>query len=865
MAIDSRQRFSVESPCPVCGGHDRLPRGAGQRCSGFLAEDGRVALCTREEHAGGLAPNPKTTPPAYPHRLAGECGCGRSHGAAQLPATGKTQRAKGDRLPSGRIDCTYDYRDGDGHLVYQVVRWVPKDFRPRKPDGRGGWIWKLNGTGRIPYRLEQLLKADRESIVWICEGEKDADTLAARNLVATTNPGGTGQADISWRGQFVEYLRERRCVILPDFDDEGQHWAQLVAQRIHGLVRSVKVVNLPGLKERGDDVTDWLRAGGTVAHLVRLADQAPPWQPGASTVAAAADELPEIDVSDVALQPDKRTGRLDARVAANAWAALERANRPEFLFRRGGLPVRLERNDSGRPVLKELTADRMRHELTRAGRWFRVQVNKKTGERDNEWLNRPPLDLVKDVLASRDLPLPVLTRIVEAPVFGRDGSLLTTPGYHQASATYYAPPASLELPAVPDRPTEDQVARARSLLLDDLFVDFPFPSASDRAHAVALLLLPFARDLVDGPTPAHLIEAAAQGSGKSLLVDVALLPAVGPAIPTIGQPADDVEWSKLLTAKLLDGPPAILIDNVTKTIESAELARALTTPVWGGRLLGASATVELPVRCVWALTGNNPTFGPDMVRRFVRCRLDPDVDQPFLRPKEQFKHENLRGWAAEHRGELIWAALVLIQSWLRAGGPRFRAKTLGSYEGWAETIGGILEHAGIEGFLGNVATFLETADVEGNVWRDIVGAWWEEHRGNPVKAADLFPLAKEAEGLYLKGNDDLARTKSLAHQIKKQLKRVYGPWRIELVGRDKRVGVYALVAARSTGSAALIGSNDEGRSTAEADDAAAQPGSQHYTSLHPLHPESVQSVQLGVMPEPHRKSDSHEPTAEVDF
>ncbi len=36
---------------------------------------------------------------------------------------------------------------------------------------------------------------------------------------------------------------------------------------------------------------------------------------------------------------------------------------------------------------------------------------------------------------------------------------------------------------------------------------------ADRAHALALLLLPYARDLIDGPTPNHLAESPEPGSG----------------------------------------------------------------------------------------------------------------------------------------------------------------------------------------------------------------------------------------------------------------------------------------------------------------------------------------------------------------
>lgn len=73
----TRVRFSADRPCPICGGYDRMPRGRGQRCYGFLSDDGRWANCTRAEYAGGL---PMQTSDTYSHLLDGECRCGDMHG-----------------------------------------------------------------------------------------------------------------------------------------------------------------------------------------------------------------------------------------------------------------------------------------------------------------------------------------------------------------------------------------------------------------------------------------------------------------------------------------------------------------------------------------------------------------------------------------------------------------------------------------------------------------------------------------------------------------------------------------------------------------------------------------------------------------
>jgi hypothetical protein len=139
------------------------------------------------------------------------------------------------------ITATYDYTDEGGELLYQVVRLHPKDFRQRRPDGRGGWIWSLGDTRRVPYRLRELRVAiDFDDVVYVVEGEKDVEALCAKKLVATYNPGGAGK----WRSEYSECLRGADAVIIPDNDPAGRNHAQQVAAALHGVARRVRVLDL---------------------------------------------------------------------------------------------------------------------------------------------------------------------------------------------------------------------------------------------------------------------------------------------------------------------------------------------------------------------------------------------------------------------------------------------------------------------------------------------------------------------------------------------------------------------------------------------------------------------------------------------
>src|SRR5262249_51125008 len=130
----------------------------------------------------------------------------------------------------------------------------------------------------------------------------------------------------------------------------------------------------------------------------------------------------------------------------------------------------------------------------------------------------PPVAVVRDMLARPDPPVPRLVRIVEVPILTRHGDILDRPGYDRESGILFAPPAGFVVPSVPVHASTRDVVRARELLLE-LVEDFPFTGEAERAHAVAMLLEGFVRELIDGPTPLYVIEKPAPGTGASLLAD----------------------------------------------------------------------------------------------------------------------------------------------------------------------------------------------------------------------------------------------------------------------------------------------------------------------------------------------------------
>ena len=203
-----------------------------------------------------------------------------------LKAIGMTEadlfpKADALRAAKGRIVKEYDYRDEAGALLFQVVRYDPKDFLQRRPDGAGGWTWKLDGVRRVLYRLPELLAADTAAWVFNVEGEKDADALAALGLVATCNPGGAGK----WRPEYSETLRGRRVCIVADKDAPGRKHALDVARAQDGVAACVRVLEMPGdgIKDAADyvEASDSVDAEALRAEFLAMADKTPDWTPPA--------------------------------------------------------------------------------------------------------------------------------------------------------------------------------------------------------------------------------------------------------------------------------------------------------------------------------------------------------------------------------------------------------------------------------------------------------------------------------------------------------------------------------------------------------------------------------------------------------
>jgi len=254
------------------------------------------------------------------------------------------------------------------------------------------------------------------------------------------------------------------------------------------------------------------------------------------------------------------------------WGAIVQANTGPSLFQRSTIGVRLERDDDDYLTTKALTEHRLRRELARSATFYAVGDDGKLKE------VYPPITIVQNMLAVAKLPLPVLDRIVEVPTFTASGKLRTEPGYDPDGRTFYQPPPGLNIAPVPDKPTAQQIRDAVALILD-VFGEFDVVGKADTAHAVALMLQPFVRELIKGPVPCHVFDAPTPGTGKSLMARAALLPFLGRAVSAMPPARDEEEWRKRIGAKVMQTTPVVFIDNLKTgvSLDSSSLAMAITS------------------------------------------------------------------------------------------------------------------------------------------------------------------------------------------------------------------------------------------------------------------------------------------------
>lgn len=621
------------------------------------------------------------------------------------------------------------------HYHYQTIRGMSylniRRFKMDEPDANGkdkGFNQqriengeckkgKVGEIRRTLYRLPRASWAAKNGVtVYITEGEKDSDNLYFRwRLTGTCIAGGTGSSS-KWTTDIVKPLAGADVVILLDNDTSGERYSNSAAKALRGVAKSIRMLKLPGLKVTGD-VSDWMDAGGTLEQFLEL-------------VKTNAEEFDQAALPAVVLND------LSAReIAQDTIKHLARRNDENpYLFRRGGRLVRIRKTDNGKEEVQDVDDKILSARVLDCLEYV-------TKSKEGKSYHNPQKVWLDYILHGDNQPFPELTGITTVPLLRQDGTVVTKPGYDAQTGFYYSPTGGLKTQSlnIPENPTSDDVDRAKRLIFDDLLHDFPFDeedNEASKANAVALLLTPLLRQFVN-PAPLALVDAPKIGTGKSLLAKLVGIITVGrAAVMSYDRSADEVR--KSITALLADSEKLVVIDNITRPLRGGSLASMLTASTVKDRILGFTKTIELRNDATWVATGNNLCTDAEIGRRSYLIRMDAKTSEPQSRTG--FKHSDIEQWTKDNRAELLSALFTLIRYWHVNGRKPDNARVLGSFEAWTQTVGGILQAAGIDGFLGNQEVILAKSDTETPQWTAFLSRWHEEENiPNTQTVAELKP------------------------------------------------------------------------------------------------------------------------------
>jgi hypothetical protein len=351
-----------------------------------------------------------------------------------------------------------------------------------------------------------------------------------------------------------------------------------------------------------------------------------------------------------------------------------------------------------------------------------------------------------------------LNGIATAPLLNGDGTIQSAEGYDLGSGMWCENTPDLT-GLVPGRPTSED-AQSALMLVRDTFKTFCFadaemidaagsipvvdltkPPGRDESSFLAALLtavcrpsLPLAPGvLFRGPS------ISGAGTGKGLLGRCICIIAFGrePHAVTAGATAEELE--KRIAAELIEGSPALFLDNLNNTaFKSNLLASAITERPAKVRLLGRSQMVALNASALVILTGNGLNVSEDLTRRFIEVELDPRMENPEARPFTN----NIRAEVKAQRTTLL-AAVLTIWKWGRTAPEIRRCLPLGSFETWCEWVRDPLVALGCQDPVERVSEAKERDSRRQSV-AEMFAVWWERHREQPVTLYDLNDDVKNA-------------------------------------------------------------------------------------------------------------------------
>lgn len=240
--------MSIESIANTLGGAKRTPEGYLCKCP--CHDDKTASLSITQKENGTYIYN---------------CfaGCKWQDIQAELLRIGAIQPRNGVTYNKYDGAKFYIYKDTQGAILCRKVKMPDKKMWFERYES-GQYIPGLNGMQVPLYNIQQVQSS---SVVYLCEGEKDAETLITRGYCATTNHAGAK----SWHKDYTETLRNKTVIIIPDNDDAGRKRIDILTNALRASVNELYIFTPDGVEEHGD-ITDWIENGNDPARILQVAE-----------------------------------------------------------------------------------------------------------------------------------------------------------------------------------------------------------------------------------------------------------------------------------------------------------------------------------------------------------------------------------------------------------------------------------------------------------------------------------------------------------------------------------------------------------------------------------------------------------------
>lgn len=272
-----------------------------------------------------------------------------------------------------------------------------------------------------------------------------------------------------------------------------------------------------------------------------------------------------------------------------------------------------------------------------------------------------------------------LSAVCTAPTLRADGSVVDTPGHDEKTGLLYVT-SEIYPPRVPDSPSVQDALDALELLWHP-FREFPVVDPVSVGVLLSALLAAALRPSL--PTcPAYGFDAPSAGTGKTLIAKCVAALGTGGEVSVMPPAKDEEEWRKRLFAGLRGGDTVLILDNVRDPLGNAAIDSFITSPTYKDRVLGESATQELPNKALFLITGNNLVLTGDTHRRVLIARLDARQEQPFTREFAFDPHDEI----IQKRQQLVVAALTIVRAYITAGRPKSAPGRIASFELWDDLV-----------------------------------------------------------------------------------------------------------------------------------------------------------------------------------